>query len=112
MCLLFQNHLAGCRFRPVECQFKSHGCQEVLTPDHAVEHQARCQYRPVPCEHCHQSVLAKDLAVSDIVIIYRVRKKNNPLAKCQYFGQNSIFWLDFLGVCRGDILPSNLQIWF
>ena len=44
--------------------------------------------------------------------IYRVRKKNNPLAKCQYLGQNSIFWLDFLGVCRGDILASNLQIWF
>ena len=39
-------------------------------------------------------------------------QKNDPLAKCQYFGQNSIFWLDFLGVCRGDILASNLQIWF
>ena len=43
--------------------------------------------------------------------VYRVRKKINPLAKGQYLRQNSIFWLDFLGVCRGDNLASNLQIW-
>jgi hypothetical protein len=41
-----------------------------------------------------------------------VCKTNDPLARCQYFGQNSIFLLDFLGVCRGDILASNFQIWF
>ena len=58
-----QEHMAGCRFRPVPCP--NSGCQQLLAPSELEQHaSSECGHRRVVCQHCRLELTAHTLEAS------------------------------------------------
>lgn len=55
------DHMEACPNTPVDCEFRSRGCQKIVKRCDIRKHSKECDFRPVECEACGHNTIYKEL---------------------------------------------------